>query len=91
MSPRGAPPRDKDQPEMSERKRGGVHRAVSFVGLPTASFVINGAAPPQNLALATGGAEWHLRNGWSVMAKFDGEFASGSETYTGTAWVKYSW
>jgi hypothetical protein len=25
------------------------------------------------------------------MAKFDGEFASRSQTYTGTARVKYSW
>jgi len=26
-----------------------------------------------------------------VMAKFDGEFASGSQTYTGTAKLSYRW
>ena len=64
---------------------------ATFIGLPTATFVVNGAAPPTDLALLTAGAEWRWRNGWSVMAKFDGEFASRSQTYTGTAQIKYSW
>jgi uncharacterized protein with beta-barrel porin domain len=59
--------------------------------LPTATFVVNGAAPPTDLALVTAGAEWRWRTGWAFMAKFDGEFASRSQTYTGTARVKYSW
>ena len=64
---------------------------ATFIGLPTATFVVNGAAPPHDLALVTTGAEWRWRSGWAVMAKFDGEFASRSQTYTGTARVKYSW
>jgi hypothetical protein len=28
---------------------------------------------------------------WSVLAKFDGEFAGHSQTYTGTGQLKYSW
>ena len=65
--------------------------AATFIGLPTATFVVNGAAPPTDLALLTAGAEWRWRSGWSAMAKFDGEFASRTQTYTGTARIKYSW
>ena len=64
---------------------------ATFIGLPTATFVVDGAAPPSDLALVTTGAEWRWRNGWSVMAKFDGEFASRSQTYAGTGRIKYSW
>jgi uncharacterized protein with beta-barrel porin domain len=64
---------------------------ATFIGLPTATFVVNGAAPPKDLALVTAGAEWRWRNGWSVMAKFDGEFAGGYDTYVGTARVRYLW
>ncbi len=65
--------------------------SAAFIAVPVASFVVNGAAPPADLALATAGAEWRGRGGWSVMAKFDGEFARGADTYAGTAQVKYSW
>jgi uncharacterized protein with beta-barrel porin domain len=64
---------------------------ATFVGLPTATFVVDGATPPTNLALATAGAEWRVAGGWSLLMKFDGEFASGSTTYTGTARVRYIW
>jgi outer membrane autotransporter protein len=64
---------------------------ATFIELPTASFVVEGAAPPKNLALVTAGAEWRWRNGWSFMAKFDGEFANGYDTYIGTARVRYLW
>ena len=65
--------------------------AATFIGLPAATFVVNGATPPKDLALLTAGAEWGLRNGWAVMGKFDGELARGSQTYTGTAKVSYTW
>jgi uncharacterized protein with beta-barrel porin domain len=65
--------------------------SATFIGLPAATFVVNGAAPPTDLALVTAGAEWRLPDGWSLLAKFDGEFARGSDTYSGTARVKYSW
>jgi len=32
-----------------------------------------------------------LSDGWSVLAKFDGEFGKGSETYTGTGRLRYTW
>jgi len=65
--------------------------AATFIGLPSATFVVNGATPANNLALVTAGAEWHPRDNWSIMGKFDGEFAKGSETYIGTARVRYFW
>jgi outer membrane autotransporter protein len=63
----------------------------SFQALPGASFVVNGAAPPHDLALVTAGAEWRMRSNWSVMARFDGEFGDGQQTYTGTARLRYAW
>ena len=62
-----------------------------FQTLPGASFTVNGAAPPKNSALASAGAELHLTNNWSLAAKFDGEFASGSQTYAGTGTLRYVW
>jgi outer membrane autotransporter protein len=64
---------------------------ATFIGLPAATFVVNGAAPPKDLALVTSGAEWRWRNGWAIMGKFDGEFARGARTYTGTAKASYTW
>ncbi len=63
----------------------------SFQALPGASFVVNGAAPPHDLALMTAGAEWRLRSNWSLMGRFDGEFGDGQQTYTGTVCVRYAW
>ena len=28
---------------------------------------------------------------WSVLAKFDGEFAKSSQTYAGTGTLRYTW
>jgi hypothetical protein len=33
----------------------------------------------------------HFANGVSLIAKFDGEFASGSQTYAGTGTLRYTW
>jgi hypothetical protein len=41
--------------------------------------------------LATFAPEMTWRNGWSVMAKFEGEFADGAQTYAGTARVRFAW
>lgn len=65
--------------------------SVSFLALPTATFVVNGAAPDRNLALLTLGSEWRFGNGFSLMGKFDGEFANNTQTYTGTGRLRYTW
>jgi uncharacterized protein with beta-barrel porin domain len=62
-----------------------------FQALPGASFIVNGATPPKDSALATAEAELHVTANWSLLAKFDGEFAGGSQTYAGTGTVRYRW
>ena len=62
-----------------------------FQALPGSSFTVNGAAPPQNSALATASAELHINANWTAIAKFDGEFASTAQTYAGTGTLRYTW
>jgi autotransporter-associated beta strand protein len=62
-----------------------------FEALPGSNFTVNGAAPPKNSALTTAAAELHMTANWTAIAKFDGEFGSGAQTYAGTGTLKYSW
>ena len=62
-----------------------------FQALPGSSFIVNGVALPANSALITASAELRLNATWSLLAKFDGEFASNSQIYTGTATLRASW
>ena len=62
-----------------------------FQSLPGASFTVNGAPIPQNSALTSAGAQLLLTPRWTLLAKFDGEFAPGSQTYAGTATLRYTW
>ena len=64
---------------------------AAFLSLPGSSFIVNGATPVHDSALLTAGAQLYMRNGWSVMAKLDTEFAQGSHTYIGTARLRYTW
>jgi len=64
---------------------------AAFQSLPGASFTVNGAAPVPNSALLSAGAELRFASRFSIGAKFDGEFASRSQTYAGTATVRYEW
>ncbi len=64
---------------------------ASFQSLPGTSFIVNGASIPHNSALVSGGAELFLAPNWSVLAKFDGEFAGNSDTYGGTGTLRYTW
>jgi autotransporter-associated beta strand protein len=64
---------------------------ATFQSVPAASFVVNGAKPAPDQALITAGAEWRFAKNWTLMAKFDGEFGSGSETYAATGRVSYRW
>jgi uncharacterized protein with beta-barrel porin domain len=62
-----------------------------FQALPGGSFVVNGAALPANSALASAGAELKINPHVSLLGKFDGEFASRSQTYAGTGTLRYTW
>lgn len=64
---------------------------AAFQALPGASFIVNGAAPAKDAALASAGAELRFSNGVALSAKFDGEFAARSTTYSGTASLRYAW
>jgi outer membrane autotransporter protein len=65
--------------------------AAVFQALPGASFIVNGATPVKNSALASAGAELRLANGVTLLGKFDGEFANRSSTYGGTGTVRVAW
>jgi uncharacterized protein with beta-barrel porin domain len=64
---------------------------ATFESLPGASFTVNGAAPPPNSALTSAGAKLYITPALSFDAKFDGEFANGSQTYAGTGTLRYAW
>jgi uncharacterized protein with beta-barrel porin domain len=64
---------------------------AAFQALPGSNFTVNGAVQPQNSALVTAAAEMHITTNWTAIAKFDGEFASGAQTYGGTGTLRYSW
>ena len=64
---------------------------AAFESLPGSSFTVIGAAPVHDSALLSAGTQLSMRNGWSVMAKLDSEFAPRSQTYIGTARLRYTW
>jgi uncharacterized protein with beta-barrel porin domain len=69
----------------------GAALTPTFQSLPGASFIVNGAAVPQNSALVSAGGQLFLTANWSFEGKFDGEFASSAQTYAGTGTLRYSW
>ena len=64
--------------------------AAAFQAFPGVSFIVNGVTPPSDLALVSVGAEMRYASGWSLAAKFDGEFAGHTNTYAGSAPVRYT-
>jgi uncharacterized protein with beta-barrel porin domain len=64
---------------------------AAFQTLPGSSFIVNGAKAPADSALTSASAEVMLAPNWSLLAKFDGEFADGSQTYAGTGTLRYRW
>ncbi len=80
---------------------GRVAWAHDFVGNPSLSagfqtlsggtFTVNGAPIPRDSALTTAGARLFLTPRWTLVAKFDGEFANGSQTYAGSGTLRYAW
>ena len=47
--------------------------------------------PATDLLLASAGVEIGFRNGFSLCARFDGEFAENSRKYSGMGWLRYTW
>jgi hypothetical protein len=65
--------------------------SAAFQALPGATFVVNGAAAPADSALTSIGSELSITPTWSLRAKFDGEIAPSSQTYSGTGTVRHTW
>jgi autotransporter-associated beta strand protein len=64
---------------------------ASFESLPGTAFTVNGAPIPRDSALTSAGAQLFFTPNWSLTAKFDGEFASGTQLYAGTGTLRYTW
>jgi outer membrane autotransporter protein len=63
-----------------------------FQSLPgSGSFIVDSAKPDDNSALVTAGLEYKLGDGWSVLAKFDGEFSGNSTIVGGTGVLRKVW
>ena len=65
--------------------------AATFESLPTASFVVNGAAQAADSALVTASIEKKWLSGWSAAATFEGEFSDVTRFYAGKGVVRYQW
>jgi uncharacterized protein with beta-barrel porin domain len=65
--------------------------SAAFQVLPGSNFIVNGAPIPHDSALTSAGAELFLAPNWTLLAKFDGEFARGAQTYAGSGTVRYTW
>jgi hypothetical protein len=61
-----------------------------FQALPGPSFIEFGAAPARESFLSSAVAEISFRNGISLAGKFDSELALHSQTYSGTARLRYT-
>jgi hypothetical protein len=59
-----------------------------FQALPGATFIVNCGARPKSSALTSAVAQYFLTPAWSFTAKFDGDFASGAQTYGGTGTLR---
>lgn len=65
--------------------------SAAFQALPGASFIVNGAPIPKDSALTSVGAQLFIAPQWSLLAKFDGEFAQGAQSYASSGTLRYIW
>ena len=65
--------------------------SASFETLSGSSFTVYGAPIPHDTALTTVGAQLLLSANWSVTGTFNGDFAQGSQTYSGNGKLRYTW
>ena len=64
---------------------------AAFEALPGASFIVDGAPIPKNSALTSAGAQLFVTPQLSLLAKFDGEFAQGAQSYAASGTLRYAW
>jgi uncharacterized protein with beta-barrel porin domain len=65
--------------------------SAAFQTLPGGNFTVFGASLPRGSRLTTAGAQLYLTPQWTLIVKFDGEFANGSHTYGGAGALRYTW
>jgi autotransporter-associated beta strand protein len=65
--------------------------AALFQTMPVAGFTVIGASPATDALLVSGGGELRFAGGWSVRAKFDGEFSNRTQSYGGSGGVRVAW
>ncbi|MBK5961342.1 hypothetical protein CCR97_24510 [Rhodoplanes elegans] len=63
----------------------------TFQALPTASFVVAGAAPDADLALLSAAAELRLATGVTLIGKADGELGAHTRALAGTGTLRVTW
>jgi uncharacterized protein with beta-barrel porin domain len=69
----------------------GLTYTPSFLSLAGTNWSETGAPPPRDLLLASAVAEVSFSNGISLAGKFDAELSQHSETYIGSARLRYNW
>jgi autotransporter-associated beta strand protein len=65
--------------------------SAEFPALPASAFVVNGARPAADSALATLSAELTWHNGWSAGATFDSQLSDTTRSYAGKGTIRYAW
>jgi autotransporter-associated beta strand protein len=69
----------------------GSSAIATFQTLPGATFLVSGTALDRNALRTTASAELTLKNGFSLAASFEGEFASNARSFGGKGGLRYNW
>lgn len=64
---------------------------AAFESLPGIAFTVNGTPIPHDSALTGASAQLFFAPNWSLLVRFDGEFASGAQVYAGSGTLRYTW
>jgi autotransporter-associated beta strand protein len=64
---------------------------AAFLTLPGSAFVVNGAQPAADTALASLSAETIWRSGWAASATFDSQLSDTTRSYAAKGVVRYTW
>ena len=64
---------------------------ASFESLPGTGFTVIGAPIPHDSRSPRPAHKSVFTPNWSLIAKFDGEFAASAQTYAGSGTLRYTW
>lgn len=63
----------------------------AFATFPSGTFVVTGVKPAADALLATAAAEWAVRPGTWLTARFDTEQSRSSSAYSGMGGIRFTW